>query len=175
MLDDAPLGAITDYPDQYDPSVLFAVPRAAARDPMGVEGKLPFSGFDQWTAYEVSWLNAKGKPHVAILDIRFPFDSTNIVESKSLKLYLNSFNQSTKFPAIDELINQITIDLGRVSGADVVVNERTMTQEYVGQPTGICLDGLDVKLLLDLSFCCLWNSFIFIDAQNNVLKASFVQ
>lgn len=90
----SPLGQATDYPDQYDPRVLFAVPRTAARQALGLGDALPFFGADIWNAYELSWLGNDGKPRVAILQIIVPYDSPFIVESKSLKLYLNSFNQT---------------------------------------------------------------------------------
>ncbi len=93
------LGKNSAYQTSYDSSLLFPIPRAEKRAEIGlsiVDGKavnLPFFGMDIWNAYEVSWLNLRGKPQVAILTVMAPADSPNIVESKSFKLYLNSFNQ----------------------------------------------------------------------------------
>src|SRR3954469_18225176 len=89
----APLGHATDYPDTYDAAQLFTVPRADTRETIDIAGELPFTGADVWTAYEHTWLDAKGKPQVAILSFQIPVTSRNIVESKSVKLYLGSFAQ----------------------------------------------------------------------------------
>ncbi|WP_448567500.1 NADPH-dependent 7-cyano-7-deazaguanine reductase QueF [Thalassotalea ganghwensis] len=90
------LGKATEYSDQYDASLLQAVPRSLNRQQLSIsENSLPFTGEDVWYGYELSWLNNKGKPVVALAEFRFPCQSENIVESKSFKLYLNSFNQSS--------------------------------------------------------------------------------
>lgn len=89
------LGKATAYADKYDASLLQAVPRSLGRDDIGLDTTaLPFVGQDIWHGYELSWLNAKGKPMVALATFVVPFDSANLIESKSFKLYLNSFNQS---------------------------------------------------------------------------------
>src|SRR5690242_9364497 len=91
----SPLGKTVTYQDQYDASLLFPIPRKGKREEIGVdEAHLPFSGADLWTGYELSWLNPKGKPQVAIVTFVIPAHSPNIIESKSFKLYLNSFNQT---------------------------------------------------------------------------------
>ena len=90
------LGKASAYVDQYDASLLFPIPRAVKRAEIGVTQIPPFFGADMWTAYELSWLNLRGKPQVALAHITVPCESPNIVESKSLKLYLNSFN-NTRF------------------------------------------------------------------------------
>ena len=90
----APLGHATEYPDTYDASLLLTVPRADTRETIDIASALPFTGADVWTAYEHTWLDAKGKPHVAIVSFEVPATSRNIVESKSVKLYLGSFAQS---------------------------------------------------------------------------------
>ena len=90
------LGQKSAYVDRYDASLLFPIPRAGKRREIGIEGTPSFFGADLWTAFELSWLNPRGKPQVAIAHITVPCDSVNIVESKSFKLYLNSFN-STPF------------------------------------------------------------------------------
>jgi len=87
-----PLGRKTDYPATVDPGVLFPVARAEAREPLGIDdAALPFTGADIWNAWELSWLDARGKPHVAAAELRVPCESPNLVESKSLKLYLNGY------------------------------------------------------------------------------------
>ena len=89
------LGKSSAYIDHYDASLLFPIPRAGKRFEIGITGAPTFFGADLWTAFELSWLNPRGKPQVAIAHITVPCDSINIVESKSFKLYLNSFNNST--------------------------------------------------------------------------------
>src|SRR5690606_26040873 len=90
----SPLGKAVAYCAEYNPTLLFPIPRAPKREEIGVHGTLPFYGVDIWNAYEVSWLNLRGKPQIAIATFTAPADSPNIVESKSFKLYLNSFNQT---------------------------------------------------------------------------------
>ncbi|MDH5456021.1 MAG: NADPH-dependent 7-cyano-7-deazaguanine reductase QueF, partial [Gammaproteobacteria bacterium] len=90
-----PLGRKTDYPQKYAPHVLHPIARADSRAGLGLGEPLPFSGLDTWNAWELTWLDPKGLPRVATAEIRVPADSTNIVESKSLKLYLGSFAMST--------------------------------------------------------------------------------
>ena len=88
------LGKSSSYVDQYDAALLFPIARRSKRDEIGLTGTLPFFGADLWTAYELSWLNPRGKPQLALARITVPAESTHIVESKSVKLYLNSFNNS---------------------------------------------------------------------------------
>ena len=90
----SPLGKSVPYQSEYDPSQLFSIPRQDKRAELNIAGSLPFFGIDIWNAYEVSWLNMRGKPQIAIATIMVPADSPNIVESKSMKLYFNSFNQT---------------------------------------------------------------------------------
>ena len=89
------LGKVSGYADQYDASLLFPLPRAAKRLELGITGALPFFGADLWTAFELSWLNARGKPQVALAHFTVPCETPNIIESKSFKLYLNSFSQTS--------------------------------------------------------------------------------
>lgn len=118
--DRSPLGKPTHYPDRYDPTLLFPIDRGGQRQAIGVRGRLPFSGADLWTAYELSWLDAHGKPQVAIGRIRVPCDSPALIESKSLKLYLGSFAQEA-VGKIDDLARRIEADLSGVCGAGVTV------------------------------------------------------
>jgi 7-cyano-7-deazaguanine reductase len=154
---DSPLGKASAYQDQYDPGLLFPLPRAAKREEIGVQpGKgraLPFMGADLWTAYELSWLNARGKPQVAIAHITVPCETPNIIESKSFKLYLNSFN-NTKFADADEVKVRLRVDLSeavwRGSGKSGFVGLRLLTpeefdQEPIHELDGLNLDRLDVE------------------------------
>lgn len=108
-----PLGRHTEYPESYAPEVLFPVPRASSRIRLPIKGSLPFSGHDMWRGYELSWLDGQGMPQVAVLRIVVPQHSPNLVESKSLKLYLNSLNQ-TRFSGSTELLDCMSRDLSSV-------------------------------------------------------------
>lgn len=117
-LSDLPLGRHVDYPRSYDATLLFPIARSLGRDALGiVGGDLPFIGIDRWHAYELSWLDARGKPRVATATFAVPADSPNLVESKSLKLYLNSFNAS-RFDD-DAVRETIVRDLSNAAGAPV--------------------------------------------------------
>ena len=105
------LGKATRYVDQYDASLLFPIARAPKRKEIGIEGAAPFFGADMWTAFELSWLNPRGKPQVALAHFTVPCETPNIVESKSFKLYLNSFNNTT-FASSDEVKGRLRADLG---------------------------------------------------------------
>ena len=122
-LRDAPLGHPVRQPDRYAPDVLFAVPRAPQRAALGISAPLPFTGVDVWTAYELTWLDAIGKPQVALATIEFPIDSPSLIESKSMKLYLASFAQSRR-SGLTEVAGAIEHDLTRLAGARVGVTLR---------------------------------------------------
>jgi len=116
------LGKATEYCSEYNPDLLQAVPRSLNRDDLSLSSdSLPFLGEDVWYGYELSWLNNKGKPVVAVAEFRFPCTSPNIVESKSFKLYLNSFNQS-KFKDINTVESILTKDLSALCGATARVS-----------------------------------------------------
>ncbi|RYF83796.1 MAG: NADPH-dependent 7-cyano-7-deazaguanine reductase QueF [Comamonadaceae bacterium] len=145
------LGRTSAYVDQYQPSLLFPLPRAAQRTPMGIdEARLPFFGADLWTAYELSWLNARGKPQIAIAHITVPCESPNIIESKSFKLYLSSFN-STVFASADEVRDRLRADLSeaawRGSGRTGTVGLKLLLPEQFGQERVAELEGLDLDRL----------------------------
>ncbi len=118
--DGSPLGKATDYPDRYDASLLFAVPRAPQRAALGIEGNLPFFGCDVWNAYEITWLDLQGRPRLAIGEFRVRAESPAMVESKSLKLYLGSFAQEPLASAT-VLRERIATDLSRVCDDEVAV------------------------------------------------------
>jgi len=146
QLINSPLGQRSRYVDQYDNKLLFPMPRQPKRDAIGAGQPLLFKGYDIWTAYELSWLNLKGKPIVATADIIIPCESTHLIESKSFKLYLNSFN-NTPFVSVDLVRDTIMHDLEHASGAPVLVNLRLASDENapeIEQWNGICLDALDV-------------------------------
>jgi len=144
----SPLGKSSEYPTHYDPSLLFPIPRAPKRAELQISGTLPFFGADFWTAYEISWLNLRGKPQIAIATFMVPADSPNIIESKSFKLYLNSFNQE-RLENADQLVEKLRHDLSAAAGATVQV---TLTeaaqfgQVQFGELGGLSLDRLDVEI-----------------------------
>jgi 7-cyano-7-deazaguanine reductase len=143
------LGANSDYPDQYAPELLEALPRARGRDLIGVdEQHLPFHGFDLWTAFELSWLNAKGKPVVGIGEFTLPHSSTNLIESKSFKLYLNSFNQ-TRFDSVEQVSAAMQKDLSQAANGQVGVKLYPGLDGYSAQIDalpGINIDDLDIAV-----------------------------
>jgi len=144
----SPLGKQSAYQTQYDPSLLFPIARKAKRDELGLTGTLPFYGVVIWNAYEISWLNLRGKPQVAIASITVPADSPNIVESKSFKLYLNSFNQ-TRLAGSDALLELMRADLSAGFGAPVQIKLTTpdgFNTVKVGELPGILLDRLDIEV-----------------------------
>jgi len=142
------LGKKTPYCSAYDPGLLFAIPRQEKRAELGISADaVPFSGQDVWTAYEVSWLNAKGKPQVAWAEFMFPTNSTNLIESKSFKLYLNSFN-GTRFESEQAVMDCWQRDLSAASGAPVEIRLHDLSDHQVllGTMPGDCLDGLDIEV-----------------------------
>ena len=143
------LGKSTDYRDIYDASLLQPVPRSLNRDPLGIRAdRLPFHGGDIWTLYELSWLNDKGLPQVAVGQVELRDTSVNLVESKSFKLYLNSFNQ-TRFPSWDAVRETLERDLRACAQGDVSV-QLFRLQEVEGQPiarfSGECIDEQDISI-----------------------------
>lgn len=142
------LGQASAYPDQYTPTLLYPVPRQDARAGLALEDTaLPFHGMDIWNAYELSWLNEKGKPVVAVAELTVPCTSANIVESKSLKLYLNSF-ANTRFANRDAVIAAIAKDVGQVAGAPVDVRVMSLDEarrEPAWDDSGECVDHLDLS------------------------------
>ena len=119
--DQSPLGKPATYTEQYDATLLFPIARSNAREQIGITARLPFFGTDIWNAYELSWLNTRGKPQIAVATFYVPADSPNIVESKSFKLYLGSFAQ-TQFDSIDVVRDTIRRDVSASCGATVSVH-----------------------------------------------------
>jgi 7-cyano-7-deazaguanine reductase len=157
----SPLGQATAYLDQYDASLLFPIARAAKRAEIGMPGALPFLGADMWTAFELSWLNLRGKPQVALARFTVPCESPNIIESKSFKLYLNSFN-NTRFADADAVKARLRTDLSEAvwrEAAHEASNDRPappsigvtilppelFDREPIDELDGLSLDRLDVE------------------------------
>lgn len=144
----SPLGKTSAYRTDYAPELLFPIPRQAKRDELGLKGTLPFFGVDIWNGYELSWLNMRGKPQVAVARFTIPADSPNLIESKSFKLYLNSFNQ-TKLAGPDALKMLLQQDLSAAAGASVHVT-LTMQEDFakleMGELEGQLLDRLDIHV-----------------------------
>jgi len=147
------LGKASAYVDRYDASLLFSIPRLAKRAEIGIAGQPPFFGADLWTAFELSWLGPRGKPQVAIAHITVPCETPNIVESKSFKLYLNSFN-NTRFADAAEVQARIRADVsaavwhGAAAASTVGVKLLSPEQfdaEPVHELSGQNLDRLDVE------------------------------
>ena len=141
------LGQQSAYISQYTPSLLQPVPRSLNRDDLGLRGELPFQGCDVWTLYELSWLNAKGKPVVAIGEVFVPATSPNLIESKSFKLYLNSFNQ-TRCDSIEAVAAMLTKDLSACAGETVKVTLFPLDQapHQIAQLPGECIDEQDIEV-----------------------------
>lgn len=143
------LGQRTEYKNQYDPSLLQAVPRSLNRDSLGITEQQPFTiGADIWTLYELSWLNAKGVPQVAIADVVLDFRSENLIESKSFKLYLNSFNQ-TRFNSVEEVQQRIQHDLSQCASGQISVKIyklSALTQQPISDFAGECIDEQDIQI-----------------------------
>jgi 7-cyano-7-deazaguanine reductase len=147
-LDHLSLGKKVEYATVYDNSLLQPVPRSLSRDSINLPTQLPFHGTDIWNGYELSWLNTKGKPQVAILRCEVPITSPNLIESKSFKLYLNSLNQS-QFANVDEVTQVLSSDLSNCAGENVTVQVIPSTQfdsiEF-GHFSGLCIDDLDIQI-----------------------------
>ena len=150
--DQSLLGKTVGYADQYDASLLYPLARAAQRAEIGITGRPVFLGADVWTAYELSWLNQRGKPQVAMGRLIVPCESTHLVESKSLKLYLNSLN-NTRFASIDEVKSVLQKDLSAAiwhgGAVQAAVGVQLLTPEQFGvekiiEMPGVNLDRLDL-------------------------------
>ena len=143
----SPLGKSTRYADHYDPGLLFPIPRAAKRAEIGIHEPLPFYGVDIWNAYELSWLDPRGKPVVALAEFRVPAQSPNIIESKSFKLYLNGFAQE-RIADAGHLGATLVRDLSNAAGAAVGVqlSDASAQAHAVRDLDGELLDTLDIAI-----------------------------
>jgi len=147
-LSDAPLGKTSSNPHKYSPELLFQIPRSSHRALLQYGNTLPFMGVDIWNAYELSWLGPRGKPEVAIAQIEIPFDSPFMIESKSLKLYLNSLNYE-RFSSAEEVKLRISKDLSAAAKSNVSItlfDPQSWSQLSFDQIEGTSLDRLDVQI-----------------------------
>jgi 7-cyano-7-deazaguanine reductase len=145
-----PLGQTTQYPDQYDPSLLFQIPRIKNRLKLGIQENqaLPFVGVDIWNAFELSWLNPKGKPQIALAEFQIPADSPYMIESKSFKLYLNSLNNA-HFADEHELRGRLIADLSSAAGSKItarILANETIAKKGMQEMSGVLLDRLDIEI-----------------------------
>ncbi len=178
-VNESELGKKSDYDFNYNPNRLYPIPRAGKRQEIGIDpAHPPFVGFDCWNHYEVSWLNEKGKPMVGIGEIFYDCNSPKLIESKSLKLYFNSFN-NTKIKSISELENTIKNDLEARIEAPVSVKIYLLEQAKhyaVSQiPKGECIDHLDVECsvyLVEPSFLSVQNELVEERLYSNLLKSN---
>ncbi len=151
--EESQLGKASRYADQYDASLLFPIPRAAKRMEIGVGETPPFFGADLWTAFELGWLNLRGKPQVALVHFTIPCETANIIESKSFKLYLNSFNNS-RFADAAQVQSRLRADISEAAwrgapqassvGVRLLLPEM-FDREDVCELDGLSLDRLDVE------------------------------
>lgn len=142
-----PLGRKTGFPQRYAREVLCPLPRADNRKTLGLERPLPFRGVDIWNAYELTWLGPGGKPVVAGASFRIDAASRNLIESKSLKLYLNSLAME-RFASTDDVASLVSSDLSEVAESEVRVRISTpsaLTIAGLGDLPGECIDDLDVE------------------------------
>jgi 7-cyano-7-deazaguanine reductase len=148
-LRDLPLGQDVAYPTVYDPTLLFPIARAEARRQIGIQsGALPFMGWDLWNAYEMSWLTLQGMPQVAILRLKVDCQSPNIIESKSLKLYLNSFNQAA-FASTERMLDTLRTDLSQAAGTQVdieLILPKDFASLHIKEFDGLDLDSQSLTI-----------------------------
>jgi 7-cyano-7-deazaguanine reductase len=175
-LQNSPLGKTSTYINTYTPSLLFPIPRKAKRDEIGIDQLLPFTGVDIWTGYELSWLNTKGKPEVFIGEFRVPCESPNIIESKSLKLYLTSFSGS-RFETPEQVKRIIEKDLSASTGSQVKVDVLSVDEESLTpvRLQGIRLDDLDIECsqyMPDPSLLCANGEIIEEVVYSHLLKSN---
>lgn len=147
QMDSIPLGQATEYPQEYNPGLLYGVPRIDARRELRIGDDLPFTGVDTWNAWELTWLNDRGKPLVATAVIHVPAASPSLIESKSLKLYLNSLSMS-RYSDDSAVASLIAADLSRVAGDDVRIDMfggKTWEVQTFDKLPGKCLDDIDIR------------------------------
>jgi 7-cyano-7-deazaguanine reductase len=145
-LSNSSLGKITSFVSKYDPELLCAIPRQRSWEKYGY-AQSPYFGVDIWNAYEISWLDTQGLPQVVVGELYMPITSANIIESKSLKLYLNSFAQ-TKVENLEKLKALITNDLSACAGETILVKLFRLDEfdNNIRRFDGTCLDELDVEI-----------------------------
>lgn len=142
---DTPLGKPTSYADGYDPTLLVPMARSQSRREQGLPAAPDWAGVDLWRSYEFSWLNVEGLPRIAGLTLEVDAASPRMVESKSMKLYLNGFAQ-TRFESEDAVRQRLDVDLGAAFGAAVAARLEPLSALAGAVPVlpGTCLDDLPV-------------------------------
>lgn len=177
-LEQSELGKKSEYDLFYCPDKLFPISRKVKRDEIGVPDVLPFYGFDLWNHYEVSWLNEKGKPIVALAEIIYGCQTPNIIESKSMKLYFNSFNYH-RFKDEQTVKSTIENDISTRVGGRVEVSLSILPIQgnivSIGQMNGICLDYLDIECTayrIDTSYLFTENNIVEEILYSNLLKSN---
>lgn len=141
-----PLGKSSAYIDRYDPTLLFPISRGEGWKSVGIErDTLPFYGEDVWNGYEISWLNENGIPQVAMAEFRLQASTPFLIESKSFKLYLNSYNQ-TKFANKDMVEQRMVKDLSAAAGGEVKVTILPLNYTFPVEPKSVCIDDLDIEM-----------------------------
>ena len=147
LLQGLTLGKSSDYISSYAPQLLQPVPRALNRDELGLTSQLPFAGEDLWNMYELSWLDSRGKPLVAVGETRVDAGSKNLIESKSFKLYLNSLNQ-TRFASFDAVQATLQQDLARCAAGKVSVRLYTLDEadSQIYRLPGASIDDLEIDV-----------------------------
>ena len=166
-VEQSPLGKQSEYVDEYDSSLLFPIPRQESRDQTGYGLTTSVYGEDIWNGYEISWLDSSGKPEVRIAEVRIPAVSDFLIESKSLKLYLNSFNQ-TRFESEQQVLDRMVADLSVVAREPVIVSFLSLDHDWAKAPSADCLDTLPVSItqyepdasLLDTEPGADWNGWV---------------
>lgn len=146
--EDSPLGRAVAYDGRYDPGLLFPIARAGKRGELGLAEPLPFFGVDIWNAYELSWLDKRGKPRVMLAEFRIPASSPNLIESKSFKLYLSGFAQ-TRFDSADAVRAALRRDVGEAVGAPVSVVLAPLASADAGRIENLAGELID-ELSIDI-------------------------
>lgn len=143
---DNPLGQVSEYKDVYDPALLYPIAREESWKNQGLDRhQVPFFGVDIWNGYEISWLNSQGKPQVCLAEFRIPATSEFLIESKSFKLYLNSFNQ-TRMASADEVRARMQRDLSAAAGAQIEVIFHAINASFPLPPQADCIDDIDIQV-----------------------------
>ena len=174
---ESPLGKSAIYIDTYTPGLLFPISRHQKRNELHIDKTLPFFGVDLWNGYELSWLNPQGKPIVAIAQFEIPCESPNLIESKSFKLYLNSFNQ-TQFNDVKQVTESLKRDLSAKTGANVNVKIFSLAQFNATQLENfksISLDDLDIETnayQINPNFLVTENKFVQEVVHSDLLKSN---
>jgi 7-cyano-7-deazaguanine reductase len=172
------LGKKTEYDSRYNPEKLFPIPRKNKRDEIGVPNELPFFGLDLWNHYEVSWLNEKGKPVVALAEISYGCESPFMIESKSMKLYFNSLN-NTPFKDVDAVQAIVKKDIeervGSATSVKIIPLNHLDDNKCFVRFSGICLDELDIECSsykVEQSFLTSENEMVEETLYSNLLKSN---